>query len=117
MRRNEKDLPEQHVEPAGVGLKRNPGMGVLWVQRTVKAKMFRVEGGQGATAGVLFNLQDPVEVQWWKGGRPATREEAEEALVNGAPAIREVAIAEGNGAIDAFDRMYQEARSYLPLPV
>lgn len=115
MRRNEKDLPEERQEPAGVGLKRNPGMAVLWIERN-PPRPFKVGGGNGSTAGVLFQLSDPVEVQWWKHGRVASREEAEEALTVGAPAVRDIAIAEGNGAIDAFDRMYEKARTYLPVP-
>jgi len=116
MRRNEKNMPDGYIAPAGEGLKRNPGMGVLWLQDCF-AKRYDVEANrlQNINGGYLFQLQDPVEVQWWKDGRPATREEAEEALKHGAPAIREIAVAEGHGAIEAFDRMYDKARRYLPV--
>jgi hypothetical protein len=116
MRRNEKNMPENYIEPAGHGLHRNPGMGVLWMQAT-PARPYEVSGDfiNSINGGVLLQLLDPVEVQWWKNGRPATREEAIEALERGAPAIRDIAIAEGNGALDAFEKMYQKALTYLPV--
>lgn len=112
MRRNAKDMPE-HGPPAGLGLGRNPGMAVVWIEKR-KAQPYRVEADatRNITAGYLFQLGDPVEVQWWAYGKPATREEAIEALDRGAPAIRDVAIAEG--AVDVFDRMLAKARTYLP---
>lgn len=116
MRRNEKGMPEYHTQAAGVPLGRNPGMGVLWVER-VKPQPYSVNSDAigNINGGYLFQLHDPVEVRWYKFGREATRQEAEEALDRGAPAIRDIAIAEGNGAIDAFDRMYEKARTYLPV--
>jgi hypothetical protein len=79
-------LPDDVSEPAGEGLKRNPGVCVLWVTRGYKP--FRVDNG------LLFRLGDPIETIWYTEGRPASRDEAVSAVYRGLPALIEIAQAQ-----------------------
>jgi hypothetical protein len=98
MRRNEKDLPEDgHV--AGHGLKRNPGVTLLWT--TLSYKIFRAPNG-----GILFNLGDPVHVEHWAYGRRATRAEIVASMETGLPLLMEIAVDEGPDAVDELKRSY-----------
>ena len=67
MRRNEKDMPE-HLDPAGVMLKRNPGVTLLW--STLRYSIFK--DGHG---GALFNVGDPERVEFFAEGRKAKHAE------------------------------------------
>ena len=86
MRRNEKDLPE-HKEPAGIMLRRNPGVAILWV--THGYEIIRQRGG------LLFRLGDPIRVEFYAEGRPAKREEIMASIESGLPTLRELAEKEG----------------------
>ena len=61
MRRNEKDLPE-HLDAAGIMLRRNPG-----VDDAVGDAALQAVQGRG---GVLFNVGDPHRVEFYAEGRP-----------------------------------------------
>lgn len=106
MRRNEKDIPEETVEPAGTGLKRNPGVACVWV--TTNFRPFK------ATGGVLFSLGEPLEVLWFAEGKPATREQVLASIESGYPALLNMAIAEGADAITALERQRLRAMPLLP---
>lgn len=90
MRRNEKDMPE-HLDPAGIMLKRNPGCTLLWV--THNYKPFKAMGG------VLFNVGDPVRVEFFAEARKATREEIMASIDSGMPILRDMAERDGPEAI------------------
>ena len=83
MRRNEKDIPEDTREPAGIMLKRNPGVTLVWVTRHYKP--FKAEGG------VLFRLGDPGRVEFYAEGRKATRSEIMASIDSGMPILRGMA--------------------------
>jgi hypothetical protein len=70
MRRNEKDLPEE-PHSAGIALKRNPGVIVLWT--TLSFKLFK-------SGGVLFRVGEPEHVEVYTQGRRATRAELMESI-------------------------------------
>jgi hypothetical protein len=75
MKRREDDVTEQAGENvAGIMVKRNPGVTLIWVVRN-HVKIWR--DGKG---GILFDIGNPERVTWWKEGRPATSEECVEAL-------------------------------------
>jgi hypothetical protein len=78
MRRNEKDLPENRVEPAGYGLSRNPGACCVWI--THEYHTVRAHRGND---GILFQLGEPTEVLWFCNGRQATREEIAASMESG----------------------------------
>ncbi len=107
MRRNEKDLPEEHSPPPGVMIKRNPGVTALWVTKSYK--VFR--DGHG---GALFNPGDPEQVLWFAQGRKATREEVAASIESGMPILLQVAEDEGADAVAALHEHVQTARAYLP---
>jgi hypothetical protein len=106
MRRNEKDLPEGK-EPAGIGLKRNPGVVCLWV--TSAYTTFNVHAGQ---PGILFKIGEPERTFWFAEGRPATREEVMLSINSGLPLLR--ADEEGPKAVAELERMYIKAMELIP---
>lgn len=75
------NLPSGYVEPAGVGLKRNPGVSLVWITRSWF--WFRVDNG------VLCEVGDPTEALWFAEGRPATRDEIEKSIETGLPLLLE----------------------------
>lgn len=94
-------------EPAGVMLKRNPGVAVVWTSRNWNP--FKVEGG-----GVLFNVGDPIQANWYAQGRAATRAEVMESINSGLPALREPAEAQGPRAVAALEKMLATAMTLVP---
>jgi hypothetical protein len=105
MRRNEKDMPE-HLDPAGIMLKRNPGCTLLWV--THNYKPFRAMGG------ALFNVGDPVRVEFYAEGRKATHEEIMASIDSGMPTLREMAEHDGPDAVAELQQMYAKAMELVP---
>jgi len=97
MRRNEKDLPDGRGEGAGIPLDRNPGAVCLW--ETQRYKPFK------AGAGVLFKLGEPLRVDWWAEGRPATRDEVMAAIDSGYPHLEKLEQAEGADAVAELTAM------------
>jgi hypothetical protein len=79
MRRNEIDLPPDHIEPGGVMLKRNPGVALLWI--THDYRVIRT-----ATAP-LIRMGEPVEIVAYAEGRLATRAELDESIMSGLPLL------------------------------
>ena len=86
MIRREAGIPEDARLPAGVMIRRNPGVALLWHTRTYQA--FEVPNG------ALIRMGEPFEVAWWTEGRPSTREEVEEAINSGLPLLLEACDAE-----------------------
>ncbi len=100
-------LPEDVAEPAGVGLKRNPGVVIIWVTRSYRP--FRPR-----TGGLLFQLGDPLEVAWYREGKPATRDEAVHAIYTGLPALLEIARGESRAAEDALAAQVSRIPALFP---
>lgn len=88
MRRNVDDMPEGHYAP-GVSIDRNPGVTALWV--TTSYETFRNDATGVGMPGELIRVGDPVRVDWWREGRPATREEVIASIDSGLPVLREIA--------------------------
>lgn len=108
MRRNEKDLPPEARDPAGVMIKRNPGVSAMWVTKSYQP--FETEGG----CGFLFALGEPVEVTWWREGRPATLEECNTSIETGFPLLMDFAKREGSGAVLALREALVKCTRLLP---
>jgi hypothetical protein len=106
MRRNEKDMPEGDV--AGLMIKRNPGVTVLWTTRSYK--VVKDTGG----AGVLFRIGDPEEIKYFSQGRQATHEEIMESINSGMPILWEHAKQDGIAALAELNKMYDEAMKLVP---
>jgi hypothetical protein len=107
MRRNEKDLPAQR-SVAGFAISRNPGVALIWITKSYE--VFRPHmGGKG----VLFNLGDPVETQWFAEGRPATCAEILASIESGLPALLKVANLQGPDAVAELRRGLTRALSLV----
>jgi hypothetical protein len=109
MRRNEHELPEQRVDPAGFFIERNPGVACIWVTRSYKP--FRPHNG---APGVLIHLGAASSVLWFAEGRPATRAEVEASIDSGFPALKSVAEREGADAVAALAAGMKSIAPLLP---
>lgn len=104
--RDEADLPA-HRSQAGVGIKRNPGVAMLWT--TTKYETWKPPGG-----GVLFDIGEPVRVEWFAHGRAASREEVEASVETGLPILLKDAASEGALACFELGRMTERFLKHLP---
>lgn len=102
--RRESHMPEGVTDPAGIFIKRNPGVSLIWVCRDYRITR--------AVDGILFRLGDPESTLWYAHGRRATREEARDAVESGIPTLREVAAAEN--ALPELERMIAAVEPLLP---
>jgi hypothetical protein len=109
-RRNEKNLPEERREAAGIALDRNPGVGVVWESLYASKPFSPMAGSQGT----LFELGAPYRVSWWREGRPATRVEVWESITDGLPALLMVAHQEGPEAVRALAEATTKVMPLLP---
>jgi hypothetical protein len=107
-RRNERPFQTEIVAAAGEHSLANPGVMALWM--TTGAIPFRAQRGQ---PGVLFNVNPPTSVSWWREGRPATRGEVADALHVARPKLRATCEADGMSPTE-FDVMFAHAIDYLP---
>lgn len=115
MRRNEKDLPANRAEPAGIHLSRNPGGALVWVTRSFRTD--RVSPGrvaEGGAPGVLFSLGEPVRLFWIVEGRAATRDEVIRLLRDGRNALHPEAARDGMEGIAALEALYTAALRLAP---
>jgi hypothetical protein len=106
MRRNEKDKPDGHI--AGEGLKRNPGVTLLWT--TLGYRMFRPPNG-----GILFEIGDPEHLEYYAEGRKATREEVVASLQSGKPLLMDIAVEEGADAVAELNKRFDRVMEGLSL--
>jgi hypothetical protein len=104
--RREANLPT-HGKVAGVMIPRNPGVALVWVTRD-RLKPFQAPGG------VLFDVGNPVDVQWFAEGRAATRAEVLASIESGLPELLKVARDDQAGALDELERRRVEAMKLLP---
>lgn len=113
--RRETRLPENLKEPAGFGIKRQPGAVCVWLTDTFE--VFKVPEEftkQGAGSGILFELGEPFKVLWFKQGRAATREEILESINSGYHHLLELAQAQGAEAVAELERRRAETMKLLP---
>lgn len=103
--RREIDLPNLK-KPAGIGLMRQPGVTCLWTTKSYK--LWQVPNG------VLFKLGDPVSVEWFRQGRPATRAEVNEAIESGYPELLKLAQVESASSVKALERRREALTPLLP---
>jgi hypothetical protein len=105
-KRNEMDLPEEGIKPAGIMIARNPGAIVIWV--TESYKPFK------APNGILFHVGEPTSLEWYARGRKATREEVMESINTGLPFLRNVAEMEGPDAVAEFKQQVERGLQLVP---
>lgn len=104
-KRRMKDLPE-HREPAGIMIERNPGVTLLWTSRRWRPWQ--------APNGILFDIGDPLKVEWYREGRRAQREEVLESIQSGLPVVESAARAQSDEAYREFLTRVDRAYTLLP---
>lgn len=108
VRREDADLLAAGAqEPAGVGLKRNPGVTCLWITRSYEL----FDDGRG---GKLITIGSPEHVSWWREGRAATLAEVEESVSSGFPNLLVSAQRDGPFAVEQLGKYYERARLMFP---
>jgi hypothetical protein len=109
MRRNEKNMQPGLEEPAGFGLKRNPGAVCVWI-----TKSFRPFSPVQGQPGVLFSLGTPVEVLWFAEGKRATRSQVMNSINSGFPALEKIAREQSAEAVAALKTQREMAMVLVP---
>lgn len=115
MHRRERDLPGGLQPAGGIMIRRNPGVTLLWV--THGYQLF----GDGA-GGVLLHIGEPVNIEFWRQGRAATREELFASIASGMPALEAAAAGDidPKGAMKELKAMHEKAlrlmNEFLLLP-
>jgi hypothetical protein len=107
MVRRENDLPEEAQPAPGMGLKRNPGVSLLWITRDYTT--FYDDKNRP-----LLSVGDPVEVLFYMEGRPATRAEIDASVAGGLPKLEELAELDGLRGMAALARKVREFEDLLP---
>lgn len=104
--RDERDLPPSRSQ-AGVGIKRNPGVTMVWTSDSYST--WRPPSG-----GVLFDLGEPLSVEWFCQGRQATRPEVMESVETGLPLLLRPAAEQSANACFELGRMTERFLALLP---
>jgi hypothetical protein len=104
--RREANLPEGSGEAAGIAIKRNPGVTLIWVCRKYS---IHVVGD-----GVLFKIGQPSQTKCYCEGRAATYEEVNHSVETGLPILREMAEQEGPDAVVELNCAIESASRFLP---
>lgn len=104
--RRDANVPEAASEPAGLMIRRNPGVVLLW--HTKSFALVR------ASNGVLFRMGEPVDVAWLAEGRRATRAEVVASIESGYPILEEAARRDGPRAVRALEAQRTRVDRLLP---
>jgi hypothetical protein len=110
MNRRENGKPADITEPAGIMIKRNPGVALVW---TTRRWAWKNDPGAG---GYLAHLGDPTETLWFAEGREATREEITASIDSGLELLQAHAAEDDNpaAALAELDRMHAGALQLVP---
>jgi hypothetical protein len=104
MVRRERGLPPGTEEPAGLMIRRNPGVILVWVTKYTQPAI---------TSEGLFHIGQPLFVEWYAEGRTATRAEVLHSIDTGLPALIEPC--EGDpAALLALDEAHRRAMALVP---
>jgi len=109
MTRRERHKPEGVRCPAGVMIRRNPGVALVWVTGYKSWSVF--DDGDG---GTLFHIGEPRKALWFAHGREAARAEVLASIDSGMPILREMAEAEGPDAVADLAVMRERALRHVP---
>lgn len=109
MVRRDRHMPEGAENPAGIMIRRNPGVALVWVTGYRSWKP-RDLGG----AALLFYIGEPKRALWFAEGREATRAEVLASIGSGLPLLREMAEEDGPDAVAELERMHSAALAHVP---
>jgi hypothetical protein len=90
----------------GFSITRNPGVTMLWTTKDYSV----LPDGKG---GFILHMGEPETVEWYHRGMLATREQVEESIAQGLPALVSVA-QQQEGALKFLDEARERFRRYLP---
>lgn len=107
LERREDETTEKMRPAGGFGIKRNPGVTLLWT--TDKWKVF----GDG-NGGQLIELGEPKDVEWFSHGRKATRAEVIESIESGIHHLENAARQEGAAALIDLAAAKKASEQFLP---
>jgi hypothetical protein len=111
MQRRERHLPQDTTDPPGTFVRRNPGVACVYVVRYNAWSVIKTR------TGPLFDIGDPVRVEWFAEGRQATRAEVMASLESGLP-ILHGQVCQGTpgsrAACAELDRQYEAALQLVP---
>jgi hypothetical protein len=99
-------MPEDSRPAAGIAIKRNPGVTLLWATRSYKP--FKANGG------VLFEVGPPQRVEFYAEGRTATHDEIMASIDSGMPILRGTAEQDGPEAVAELEQMCAKAMELVP---
>ena len=110
MVRREGRKPVGYVGPAGVMIRRNPGVTLVWITRSFKPI--------GDAGGYLVEIGKPVNTLWFAEGREATRDEILASINSGLPLLRAEAERDPDpaGALAELGQLHAAALRLLPVP-
>jgi hypothetical protein len=109
MRRREKHMPQDTMQPPGNMIRRNPGVALVWVTAAKAWSTFKDSDG-----GTLFDIGEPKQALWFAEGRTATRAEVLASIDSGLPILREMAELDGPAAVTQLGEMHQRALELVP---
>lgn len=103
------NVPSGADVPAGEMICRNPGVALVWISK----RYTTFDDGRG---GLLFNIDQPHDVEWYAHGRAATREEVTESIRTGLPILEDFAAKDPDpeGAMDELARRTAAALELVP---
>jgi hypothetical protein len=104
--RREAHKPEGTSEPGGEMIHRNPG--VVAIYKSATWQVYPHE------RGILIDIGEPMEVTWWREGRPATRAEVQASIESGLPVLMEMAMQEGQAAVDHLEHCLARTERLIP---
>lgn len=107
MKRRPNNLPEDHVDPAGISIPRNPGVALVWVTRD----WYVYPDPNGMP---LFDIGTPNQTYWYAEGRDATRDEILESIDTGMPILRKAAAEGGPLHAIGLENQLGEALKLVP---
>jgi hypothetical protein len=106
VRREDEELTRTAHDPAGLFIRRNPGVAMLWITREYEI----FPDGKG---GHLVQMGEPERVEWWAESRPATRQEVLASIDSGIPNLEAIARLE-HGGIEALQAAQKRFEKWLP---
>lgn len=116
MERREGGLPGPTDEPAGIMIRRNPGVSLLWASPGPAVSVYAGGGGwtiRDVPNGILFDVGEPLEVRWYAEGRVATRAEIMRSIETGLPTLRRYAEMQAGG-VEQLETQLGRAMELVP---
>lgn len=105
VRREDEGTREAEKNIAGCAILRNPGVACIWVSRSFQ--VWRDDQGRP-----LITVGEPVSVEWYAEGKPATREQVLASIDSGIPLLE--AQCDGPRALGALAEQRRIMETWLP---